>query len=257
MLLQTKSKKGVSIMIGYILLVSFSIIMGAIIYQNLKTYVPSDSLDCPDSVSIFLKEYSCESSAKGGVHLNLTLKNNGKFNIAGYFIHATNETGQEIATIDLSSYFNKDSGDRGAIVKNAIVFKVVNENTMEINQEKISIFDIAPNILIKSIEITPIRFQKQNNKIMFVSCGNAKISEKVICPNCSCSLIACLGKTCTNDDGVICSGIAEAICPNPKIVSCGAPITPSNNCGSCSGIGTLCIEPGEVCSEGSCQEEVA
>jgi len=257
MLSQTKSKKGISVMIGYILLISFSVIMGAIIYQNLKTYVPSDSIDCPDSVSIFLKEYSCENSTKGGVHLNLTLKNNGKFNIAGYFIHTTTDSDQEIATTDLSSYFNINSGDGGAILKNSIIFEVESENTMSIGEEKISIFDVPPDILIKSIEIAPIRFQEINNKMTFVSCGSAKISEEIVCPDCSCSSTTCIGIICTNNEEVICYGILEPDCPDASDVLCGNTIVDLNGCGECSGTGTLCLQEGYFCSEGSCQEGVA
>ncbi len=176
MLSQTKSKKGVSVMIGYILLVSFSVIIGAVIYQNLKTYTPTDSIDCPDSVSIFLKEYSCVGS-----QLTLTLKNNGKFNIAGYFIHATTDSDQEVATSDLSSYFIENSGDGGAILKNSIIFDVVSENTMTINEEKVSVFVFGDTPSISSIEIIPVRFQEEKNKMVFVTCGRAKISEEIIC----------------------------------------------------------------------------
>ena len=106
-------------MIGYVLLITFAVIMGAIIYQWMKTYVPKDSLDCPDDVSVFIKDIACEGSA-GNFQLSLTLKNSGMFNIAGYFIHAANETGQELATIDLSQYIVQG----GTTMSNAVVFNL-------------------------------------------------------------------------------------------------------------------------------------
>jgi cysteine-rich repeat protein len=163
------SKKGVSIMIGYVLLVSFAIIIGGILYNWMKTYVPKEALDCPDGVSIFVEEVICQ-----GGNLNLTLKNNGRFDIAGYFIHATDEVGQKLATLDLSEYIIGG----GTLRLNSIVFDL-DENAMEPAETKKSIFNLPKNI--NSIDIIPIRFQVEDNKQRFVSCGNAKIREIVNC----------------------------------------------------------------------------
>ena len=99
MLLQ--DKKGLSIMIGYVLLVAIAIIMSMIVYQFIITYIPREALECPDGVSVFIKEtkYDCTLGAET---LEVTIKNNGLFSVAGYFIHATTEVGQELATLDLS-----------------------------------------------------------------------------------------------------------------------------------------------------------
>jgi len=242
-------------MIGYILLISFSVILGAVLYQNLKTYVPTESIDCPDSVSIFLKNYTCENSVGGNSTLTLNLKNNGKFNIAGYFVYATNSTEQELATIDLSNYFDENAEDLGVVVKNAVVFEMVSENTMNVGEEKVSEFDIPPNILINSIEIVPVRFQEVNNKMMFVSCGGAKISEEIICPDCSCSLTTCVGATCENGIGETCYGaLTESVCPTANTIACGYTPYPTINCGTTCEAGTLCIQPGEICNGIACVE---
>ena len=50
-------KKGVSAIVGYVLLISFGVVMSVIVYSYLKTYTPKDALTCPDGVSIFLKDY--------------------------------------------------------------------------------------------------------------------------------------------------------------------------------------------------------
>ena len=86
-------------MIGYVLLVAIAIIMSMIVFQFIRTYVPKDIVDCPDGVSVFIQEikYDCDADT-----LDITIKNNGRFSIAGYFIHATTEEGQELATFDLS-----------------------------------------------------------------------------------------------------------------------------------------------------------
>ena len=56
------NKKGVSVIIGYVLLIAFAILISAGVYAWLKTYVPREPLNCPDGVSIFVKEAGFNSS---------------------------------------------------------------------------------------------------------------------------------------------------------------------------------------------------
>ncbi len=183
MLIKKTNKKAVSIMIGYVLLITFAIIMSTIVYQWAKTYVPKESLDCPDGVSISIKEFSCEQGTLS-TPLNLTLENNGRFNIAGYFIHGTNDSGQELATIDLSQYLNEFYG--GGKIDNSVLFMLGGgDNSFVIDDEpKMHVFELKEHIY--SIEIIPIRIQGEGNKKRFVSCGDVKIKEIV---NCSAPFI--------------------------------------------------------------------
>lgn len=163
-----KNKKAISAMIGYVLLVAFAVVMGGLIYNWMKSYVPQDSLECPDSVSFFINDLDCESSS-----LNITLRNNGRFNVAGYFIHGTNETGQ-VATIDLSQ--NLVGGIK---LGSTILFAQGNDNTMKPGEEKKSEFSLVDEI--NFIEIIPVRFEIVENKKRIASCGNAKIVEEIDC----------------------------------------------------------------------------
>lgn len=171
-----KNKRGISVMIGYILLVTAAIVMGAIAYQWIRTYVPSEGLACPDDVSVFIKEYAC-----GGNEFNITLKNNGKFAIAGYFIHVTNESKQEIATIDISQNITLGGVSAGG----SVIFVAGSTNAMKPNEEKKSVFglaDLVPSITkIELVQITPVRYHTVENKLRFVSCGGAKIKEELTC----------------------------------------------------------------------------
>ncbi len=68
----------------------------------MKSYVPKDTIDCPDGVSIFITDSSCiENITDNTYELRLNIKNNGRFDIGGFFIHATNSSNQTLATIDL------------------------------------------------------------------------------------------------------------------------------------------------------------
>src|SRR3989338_6029523 len=107
-----KNKKGISIIIGYVLLISVAIVIGGVTYQWLKSYVPKDSVECPEGVSMYLEKAFCNNN-----QLKITLKNNGRFDIEGYFVHASNNSLQEIATIDLSKYLIGGAGTAGEMVK--------------------------------------------------------------------------------------------------------------------------------------------
>lgn len=170
-----KNKKAISPMIGYVLLISISIAMSVVVYVWLKTYVPRASLECPDTTSIFIKEYTCLNG-----ELNLTIKNNGNFNIAGYFIRIANESGQELATLDLSQKLKVKFG--GVTVGNSVfVDGEVPGNSLVPNEEVKNVFDVSGITNIQFVELTPIRIQELDNRARTVSCGSAKVKEEITC----------------------------------------------------------------------------
>ena len=170
MLSRTKSKKGVSIMIGYVLLISFAVVMGILVYNWMKSYVPVDSLQCPDGTGIFIKSYSYN-----GTNLNVTLKNTGRFNLAGFFIHATTGEKQKVATLDISK--NLTRGDTGKPWGSAILFTSKLDNSFEPNEEETYKFSNIKQIY--SIDVLPIRLVTIKNKVRTVSCSMSKARQKI------------------------------------------------------------------------------
>jgi hypothetical protein len=177
MFFQDKSKKGVSIVIGYVLLVTFAIIIGIIIYQWMKTYVPQEELNCPDDASIFIKDYAydCDSN-----NLTLFLKNTGKFNLGGYFIYVTNSPDVELATIEISEN-NTDPNSK--LTPSGIKFGLIGSTENSLNPDEIEIdeYNLTGIGRIYSVEILPIRWQKQRNKEVLVSCKDVKIKKSIEC----------------------------------------------------------------------------
>src|SRR3989338_4079370 len=104
-----KQKRGVSVIIGYVLLVVFAMVISVGVYAWLKTYVPNEPLNCPDGVSLFVKESSFNSSTSV---LSIKIRNNGRFDVADYFIHAANTSPQQIPPSDLSENFNEDDQEK-------------------------------------------------------------------------------------------------------------------------------------------------
>jgi len=171
-------KQGISIMIGYVLLISFAIVMGVVAYQWMKSYVPAEDFKCVDDVSVFLTKINCTNQGTY-FELDLTLKNNGLFNVAGYFIRGKNDSnpGQELAALDLSQSLTGE-GEFGIKAENAVIF-LGGDNGMVPNEERRSIFRLDNEIY--SLEIIPVRYQEEEGKKRFITCGYAKIKEEVNC----------------------------------------------------------------------------
>jgi FlaG/FlaF family flagellin (archaellin) len=172
-----RNRKGVSMIIGYVLLVAVSIVMSVIVYQWIKTYVPTESLKCSEGTSVFIRtiNYNCENST-----LAITLKNNGKFSINGVYVRVSNVSDGELATIDLSSRLI----DGGAISANSIIFSELVENALtptEPSNLKLISFNVSGLGQLYKIEIVPIRLQEIDDKKRSVSCGESTASEILTC----------------------------------------------------------------------------
>jgi hypothetical protein len=172
---RAKPKKGMSVIIGYVLLVTFAIILGVIVFQWMKSYVPKPELTCPDGVSIFIKDYSCNSNI-----LILDLENNGKFDVGGYFIYGTDSPTEELATIDLSKN-NTDSNARLKPLGIKFGNFILPGNTLVPDKDETDKYNITGISNLYSIEILPLRWQKENNRNVLVSCTDAKIKEVIKC----------------------------------------------------------------------------
>ena len=210
-------KKGISIMVSYVLLIVFVIIIGAIVYQWLKTYVPAQALECPDGVSLFIKDADFDSSDS---QLIITLRNNGRFSLAGYFIHATNSSDQELPTIDLSGYLNNETSP-GMIHGNSVLFVETGDNSFQPGSEKSYFFDIPSSVGEPYlIRITPTRFQEVDERQRFVSCGDAGVGQIVGVPVAGCVPQTCssLGYTQCNPPG----WSRSDGCPGGETLDCGS-----------------------------------
>lgn len=180
MRLQTKNKKGISIMIGYVLLITFAVVISLIVYQQLKTYLPQENVECEDGVSIFIQDIKCYADGSNFT-LNLTLKNNGRFAIGGYFIRGANDPDKLNIFMDLSDYLAED--ELGVLQGgNLIRFVGDDDNPFYPDNPAITTsFEVPWEIY--NLELIPLRYLTFENRKKIVSCSNAVISEKVNCQN--------------------------------------------------------------------------
>ncbi len=172
-----QDKRGISLVIGYILLIGISIVMSIIVYQWLKTYVPTEALECDEGTSLFISDISYQC-AVGNEILSITVKNNGKFSVNGYYIHVTDDPDAELAAIDLSGNIMEGGNEYGST--KSIEFS--GKNFLIPEEEIPSSFDVTDygSTLVK-VEIIPTRRQEIDNKDRLVSCGNAKIEKTFEC----------------------------------------------------------------------------
>jgi hypothetical protein len=172
-------KKGVSPLIGYVLLVVGIMVVSVIVYNWLQTYVPKEGAECPDSASILIKDVNCynnlSGSATDNLKLSLTIKNNGRFNLDGFFIHATNSSEQELATIDLVQYLPRSIA--GTEIK---LFKDGRE-PLKPGEEESYLFTTQDYSNFETIEIIPAKIDIIDGKNRFTSCGEAKVKEILNC----------------------------------------------------------------------------
>ena len=127
--------------------------MGGIVYTWMKSYVPRQTLECPDGVSIFIKDIHC-TSVSGKYHLNINLVNNGRFGINGFYIKYTDDPNQEIATKPIENILS------GEQVSGVIFF--LGQKILEPGENNSMIFELENNPYL--IEITPVKFETIKGK---------------------------------------------------------------------------------------------
>ena len=76
-----KNKKGVSLMVGYVLLIVIAVGLSVAVFSYLRLYLPKEEPKCYDDVSLTIEQASCANQL-----VDVTLRNRGLFNISGAHI---------------------------------------------------------------------------------------------------------------------------------------------------------------------------
>jgi len=173
-----KGKKGISPLIGYVLLVVFAIVISSIVFQWLRTYIPAQAMECPAGVSLFINNATFEITADGG-ELSVTMTNNGRFIIDGYFINIKNDSEQDLAIIGISEFLDEEKSGPAVEISGYVLIGS-DESPFEPQDQVTHVFDIPKTygepVLVS---IIPTRQQEYKGRERFVSCGNARIEEVV------------------------------------------------------------------------------
>jgi hypothetical protein len=228
-----KAKKALSTIIAYVLLVTFAVVIGVLVYKWMKTYVPQDDLNCPDETSLFIKSenYDCSTHL-----LTLEIMNNGKFDIGGYFIYAADSPYKTLATIDLTK--NQTDATSRLSPYGVKFGGLTSGNSLAPGKTEKDFFDTTGIPRIYSIEIIPLRWQVDKREKNLVSCKDIIIKENLSC------YAACVAQS----DSITCAG-----------VQCGSKMNNCRNwidCGGCTG-GNLCNSTGQCVPPGDCTDTCA
>ncbi|MAG24784.1 hypothetical protein CMI47_04320 [Candidatus Pacearchaeota archaeon] len=72
-----KNKRGVSMMVNYVILIIIAVSLALLVYSFLTVYVPKfQTPECPEGINLIIQDYSCASEV-----LKINLANKGLFNI--------------------------------------------------------------------------------------------------------------------------------------------------------------------------------
>jgi hypothetical protein len=77
------NKKGVSLMVSYVLLVVIGVSLAVLVYAFLKARLPSDKAECSEDLSLYIEEGYCDLPNSLIV---VKLTNRGLFNVTAAFI---------------------------------------------------------------------------------------------------------------------------------------------------------------------------
>lgn len=93
-MLTLDNKRGVSLIVAYVLLITIGIVLAGLVYSWLEFYVtPGQELGCDDGTAIVIKDYDYSCSLE---NIELTLQNKGRFTIDGVIVRATDKLDSDL-----------------------------------------------------------------------------------------------------------------------------------------------------------------
>ncbi len=159
--------------------------MGLVIYGWLRTYVPTEIAKCDQDVSLQVTKYTYDCINKV---LKIEIKNNGRFNVGGYLIRATNDSSQDVANTPLNRYYAgmefTNTSFSSPLFYKSYENSLAPEGVISLEQNKFNLTLVQPAFQgdIKKIQITPIRIiTNSRGRNATAICSDATITEKISC----------------------------------------------------------------------------
>jgi len=89
-------KKGLSEIIGYVLLIVLAVSLSTIVYVALKEKAKfPEEMGCPDGTQILIKSVNSWPDSSTSMPLNITIQNRGRFSVDGFLLRVNNKTGEK------------------------------------------------------------------------------------------------------------------------------------------------------------------
>lgn len=162
-----KNKKAVSAMVAYVLLIIIAITLSVFVYTWLKKQVPKESKECEADVSLIIESYNCDSAKN---QFSLTAKNNGFFNVSGFYIRVSSD-GTDVYSNISNTGTNLVYRGQAPIEKG---LKPGEEYELKNINYPINSITNAPITQIMNIEIEP--YLLKDNKVVLCGASVVKIN---------------------------------------------------------------------------------
>ncbi len=80
------NRKGVSLMIGYVILIAIAIALSAAVFFYLKLYLPSEKPKCYENIDLIIEKAMCTPLSGGGAQIFVNFTNRGLFSLNAAYI---------------------------------------------------------------------------------------------------------------------------------------------------------------------------
>lgn len=169
--MKKRSKKALSEMISYVILISITVALSITAYAYLRTIAkPPIPIDCEPETSMILTSYNISDDLS---KMEITMKNNGRFNINGYILTVSDNVSREPTILLVRRGFPSTLAGQEYFLsplkpneetRMPAIFEDEDQNNNFINLSKIRTVQVQPFIVV-------------NNKRII--CINAVIKEDI------------------------------------------------------------------------------
>jgi hypothetical protein len=152
------NKRGVELLVTYVILIVIAVALSVIIYSYLKTLTPLDPAECKQDIHLVVFNYTCTDST-----VKLRLQNKGLFNVSAAYIRLGKEGREVRSQINKNQeYFPKGPLGPQQVMANPLLLPTGNI----IIEDGYYILEIQPAVYVDR---------------QFVACENAVITERIYC----------------------------------------------------------------------------
>ena len=138
------NKRGVSVIVGYVLLISMSIALSVMVYNWLKFYADDKPIEtCPSGVGLVIKEVKCDEKS-----FSLTVQNKGRFTVDGFYLRVNDKIDSEFGFY--SEIVDKEIVPSGDVEKEYFFAN----NYGGVTLTKITLIEVQPFILNKGEKVS-------------------------------------------------------------------------------------------------------
>jgi len=165
------NQKAQSDIVSYVLLIVIAMSLAVGVYSFMKFYIPKDKETCSQEISLYVENYNCSKAidqVEGEIKVfELTIKNNGLFNVTGFMIKAT-ENYSRVPIIML-----KTVGDNEVAIPGRYYFS----EQLKAGASKITEFDYTDMSSIQRVQIQPFTVSAKGTILLCERISDVKIED--------------------------------------------------------------------------------